>query len=216
MKSVIVNADDFGATRGVNAGVIRAHREGIVTSASMMVEAPGSEEAARLASEHEALGVGLHVSLRSPDDGAAHDAVESQLERFVELTGRLPTHLDTHRNVHRDERLLPIFLSVAERHGLPLRGHSCVRPISCFYGQWDGETHPEQISPDALVRILATEVAEGFNELCCHPGYVNAELTSSYARERRTELETLCDAAVAGFVRERGIRLSTFREVPQP
>ena len=47
MKSLIVNADDFGASRGINRGVIEAHQKGILTSASMMVDAAGSAEAGR-------------------------------------------------------------------------------------------------------------------------------------------------------------------------
>jgi predicted glycoside hydrolase/deacetylase ChbG (UPF0249 family) len=216
MPRLIVNGDDFGASRGINSGVIRAHRDGVLTSASMMVDATGSVEAARLAAEHADLGVGLHVTLRRTDGTSARDAVEAQLERFVELTGRLPTHIDTHRNVHRDDRLLPAFLAAAEHHGLPLRGHCGMHHISCFYGQWDGETHAEQISTRALLRILGTELRAGFNELCCHPGYVDRDLRSSYTRERETELETLCHPTVLTFVRERGIQLATFRELPGP
>jgi chitin disaccharide deacetylase len=215
MRRLIINADDFGATGGVNAGVIRAHRDGVLTSASMMVEAPGSVEAARLAAEHPGLGLGLHVTLDSTAAVSVQGEVESQLKRFVELTGRPPTHIDTHRNVHRDERLLPSFLEVAERHGLPLRDHCGVHHISCFYGQWNGETHPEQISADALMRILVTEIHEGLNELCCHPGYPSGDLRSSYARERRTEVETLCRPEIAAFIRGRGIRLTTYGEVPE-
>ena len=107
-------------------------------------------------------------------------------------------------------------LAVAERHRLPLRGHCGVRPIATFYGQWDGQTHPEGISPNALARIVATEVEDGFNELCCHPGYADADLASSYTLERRTELETLCDPEVAALLGERGIGLVTFRELSAP
>ncbi|MGH2979828.1 MAG: ChbG/HpnK family deacetylase, partial [Solirubrobacterales bacterium] len=94
--------------------------------------------------------------------------------------------------------------------------HCGVRHIPTFYGQWDGETHLESISPDALARIVAAEAGDGFNELCCHPGYVDAALASSYTLERQTELETLCDPEVTALLSERGIRLVTFREVPKP
>jgi hopanoid biosynthesis associated protein HpnK len=62
MKSLIVNADDFGYSGRVNAAVLRAHREGILTSASLMVAEPGFEEAVALARAHPSLGVGLHVA----------------------------------------------------------------------------------------------------------------------------------------------------------
>jgi predicted glycoside hydrolase/deacetylase ChbG (UPF0249 family) len=214
VRSLIVNGDDFGVNHGVNLGVIRAHQKGILTSASMMVGSPASADAARLSARHPALGVGLHVVLRSAADSPAPEAeVERQLERFIELTGQPPTHLDAHHNVHRDARVLPAFLAVAERHRLPLRGHCGVHHITSFYGQWDGETHLGSISPTALARIVATEVKDDFNELCCHPGYVDGKLASSYSLEREAELETLCDPEIVALLRRSGIRLVTFREV---
>ncbi len=62
-RRLIVNADDFGRSASVNQAVIRAHREGILTTASLMVNEPAFEEAAALAREHPTLGVGLHLTL---------------------------------------------------------------------------------------------------------------------------------------------------------
>jgi hopanoid biosynthesis associated protein HpnK len=62
-RRLIVNADDFGLSPSVNAAVIRAHREGILTSASLMVNEPGFAEAVKLAKENPQLGVGLHLTL---------------------------------------------------------------------------------------------------------------------------------------------------------
>ena len=213
MKSLIVNGDDFGASQGINRGIVEAYRRGILTSTSMMVDPSASVEAAAFSSEHPELGVGLHVVLPTSNGVSPEAEVERQLERFTDLTGRLPTHIDTHHNVHHDEHLLPAFLALADRHGLPLRGHCGVRHIARFYGQWGGQTHLEGVSPEAFTSIVASDVGDGFNELCCHPGYVDPELQSSYSNERRAELETLCDPALGAVLRERGIRLTTFREV---
>jgi hopanoid biosynthesis associated protein HpnK len=62
-RRLIVNADDFGRSDAVNQAVIQAHREGILTSASLMVSGPAFAEAVGLARAHPALGVGLHLSL---------------------------------------------------------------------------------------------------------------------------------------------------------
>ena len=62
-RALIVNADDFGQSPGVNRGVIRAHERGIVTSVSLMVRWPASTEAAAYGRAHPALSVGLHVDL---------------------------------------------------------------------------------------------------------------------------------------------------------
>jgi hopanoid biosynthesis associated protein HpnK len=62
-RRLIVNADDFGLSHAVNEAVIRAHRDGILTSASLMVNEPACDEAVKLAKENPKLGVGLHITL---------------------------------------------------------------------------------------------------------------------------------------------------------
>jgi hopanoid biosynthesis associated protein HpnK len=62
-RRLIVNADDFGRSHSINEAVIRAHREGILTSASLMTNEPGFDEAVKLANENPKLGVGLHLTL---------------------------------------------------------------------------------------------------------------------------------------------------------
>ena len=62
-RRLIVNADDFGRSRSINAAVIRAHLEGILTTASLMVNEEASDEAVALARENPRLGVGLHLTL---------------------------------------------------------------------------------------------------------------------------------------------------------
>ena len=63
MRRVIVNADDFGLSAGVSAGIAEAHSRGVVTSTSMMVHLAGWDDALRLAGATPSLRVGLHVNL---------------------------------------------------------------------------------------------------------------------------------------------------------
>ncbi len=63
MKKLIINADDFGLSRSVNRGIITAHRKGVVTSATIMVNTPGFSEAVSRAKENPSLGVGVHLNL---------------------------------------------------------------------------------------------------------------------------------------------------------
>lgn len=216
MRRLVVNADDFGLCSGVNRGVVEAHRRGIVTSASLMTGMPGSEEAASLARECPSLSVGLHACLDDePDDDPAviRAALEAQLRRFEELLGRGPTHLDSHHHVHPRPSLLPLFRELAERCDVPLRDCSGVRYCSRFYGQWDGESHPEQVSVAGLLRLLETEIGDGVTELACHPGYPDPALTSSYTVERELELRALCDGRVRAFLEQRGTALIGFAEL---
>src|SRR4051812_43534805 len=62
-RRLIVDADDFGRSHAINKAVVRAHAEGILTAASLMVNEPAMEEAVGLARENPRLGVGLHLSL---------------------------------------------------------------------------------------------------------------------------------------------------------
>ena len=62
-RRLILNADDFGRSRSINEAVIRAHREGVLTTASLMVNEPDCAEAVALAKENPKLGVGLHLAL---------------------------------------------------------------------------------------------------------------------------------------------------------
>lgn len=63
LRRLIVNADDFGLSPSVNAAVVRAHREGILTTASLMAGEAGFDEAVQLARENPRLGAGLHLVL---------------------------------------------------------------------------------------------------------------------------------------------------------
>jgi chitin disaccharide deacetylase len=64
-QRVIFNADDFGRSASINEAVIRAHREGVLTSASLMVNGEALDEAVELARANPGLGVGLHLTLVS-------------------------------------------------------------------------------------------------------------------------------------------------------
>lgn len=62
-RVAIINADDFGFSRGVNAAIIKAHTEGVLTSTSLMVTGEAVDEAIALARSHPSLSVGLHLVL---------------------------------------------------------------------------------------------------------------------------------------------------------
>jgi predicted glycoside hydrolase/deacetylase ChbG (UPF0249 family) len=150
------------------------------------------------------LSVGLHADLADADGRplvdladttACRAEVERQVERFAQLVGRLPTHLDSHRNVHRRPPVRQAFREVAGEHGLVLREDARPTYVPTFYGQWEGCTHPEQISVEGLIRILAGLPA-GWSEIGCHPGYVDSYLRSSYRLERELELATLVDPRI--------------------
>jgi chitin disaccharide deacetylase len=89
MKQLILNADDFGMTRGVNEGIIRAHRDGVLTSATLMANGLAFDDAIQKASQHPKLGVGCHLVLVGGKSVAPAEKVPSLLDS----QGNLPDSL---------------------------------------------------------------------------------------------------------------------------
>src|SRR5262245_61686098 len=107
-RYLIVNADDFGQSVGVNRGIVTAHERGIVTSASLMVRWPAASEDATYGQQDARLSVGLHGDLGewacqegvwsavyevtpTKDAAAVRTEVARQLTEFCRLLGRPPT-----------------------------------------------------------------------------------------------------------------------------
>jgi chitin disaccharide deacetylase len=225
---LVVNADDLGATSGINDGIVEAHEHGIVTSASLMVRGEAAASAGEYARAHPELGLGLHVELRDwrvrrrpwsrvRTEEALRAAVAAdvgeQLEEFRRLVGRDPTHLDSHHHRHRIESLRPIFLAVATELDVPLRHVSSgIRFCGEFYGQDSGgRPQPQAITPGALVALLE-RLPAGISELGSHPGYPEG-LRAWYREERVQEIRTLCDPDVRDAVERLDVSLVTFGDV---
>lgn len=151
MKRLVVTADDFGLSPGVVGGIVAAHERGIVTSTSLMVNAPAAEAAFTEARRLPSLATGLHFVLTfgRPAGPAAplarlldgerrfrrngtgvheqarpdevRDELRAQLRRFEDGVGRPPTHIDGHHHVHRHPGILRAVIEEAGRLGIPVR-----------------------------------------------------------------------------------------------
>lgn len=233
-RFLIVNADDFGLSPGINRGIAQAHERGIVTSASLMVRARAAAEAANYAHERPGFSLGLHVDLgewqHHPEDGwrqvyrvAADDepatvreAVMRQLEEFRRVAGRDPTHIDSHQHVHLHEPARSVLLGLAGELGVPLRHLDAgVQYCGSFYGQ-TGKGAPlhEAIQVDALVDILLG-LPPGTTELACHPG-LGRDFDSVYRDEREMEVAALCNPRIREALQSAGVRLISFTDPSLP
>jgi predicted glycoside hydrolase/deacetylase ChbG (UPF0249 family) len=151
---LIVNADDFGYAESVSAGILRAHRDGIVTATTFMTNAPHTADAAKLARDTPSLDVGVHLVLtygrplvdvarcrslvdedgkfyrpnelmsRDIDREEALFEFRAQYGRARDLIGRDPTHLDTHHWVHDHPALEWAIGELARDTGAAARIHS--------------------------------------------------------------------------------------------
>jgi chitin disaccharide deacetylase len=226
-RFLVVNADDLGLSAAVNEGVLAAHAEGIVTSASLMVRQGAAGAAAERARELSELAIGLHLDLGEwnyeagewslayshcdSDDPAAVEAeCRAQLERFRVLLGRDPTHLDSHQHVHESEPAKGVAEALAAELGVPLRNRA-IPYEGGFYGQsGKGEPFPEGITPQRLMELIRA-LPPGWTEIGCHPA-AGPVPTSSYDAERQIELETLRDPEVKDLLNVTQIKLCSFAQ----
>ena len=218
-RTVIFNADDFGASTGVNRGIVDCHVGGVLTSTSMMVTGSAVEEAVELSREHPDLAIGLHWDVYGEDERdfdmsderAIRDEFARQLDAFHELMGRGPTHVDSHRHAHREA--FEVFRELVEPLGVPLRGDGTVNWVGGFYAQWEwGVTELEHVSVAALQRMLLEEAADGWTEFSCHPGYRSPDYRAMYLIEREEEVRTLTDPRVRQTVDELGLELASYAD----
>ncbi|MGX7777088.1 carbohydrate deacetylase [Streptococcus pluranimalium] len=148
MKQVIINADDFGYSPAVNAGIVKAYQDGILTSTTLMANMPGCLEAVELAKKNPGLGVGVHMVLtcgqamtkgktisqnghfyslkdyqeyRSQiDDEEIFEEWCHQIDYLLEK-GLQPTHIDSHHHLHTFPENLVITKRIAQKYQLPMR-----------------------------------------------------------------------------------------------
>lgn len=145
-RLLIVNADDFGLSKGQNYGIIEACRNGVVTSTTALVNGEAIYHAAQLSRDEPTLAVGMHFVLTMgkpltampgltregvlgkwiwqlaeedalPLEEIAQELV-SQYQRFVELFGRKPTHIDSHHHVHMFPQIFPLVAKFAAGRAL--------------------------------------------------------------------------------------------------
>lgn len=220
---LIFNADDFGASAGVNRGILECHRHGVVTSASLMVTGRAMEEAVAMSRECPMLAVGLHWDVWGEDErefdlrdtGAVRDEFQRQLDAFHRFLGRLPTHVDSHRHAHREPGVAAVFRELVEPLGIPLRDDGRVTFIGGFYAQWEwGVTNLDYVSVPFLERMLRDEVKGDWTEFSCHPGYPSPDYTAIYLVEREAEVRTLTDPRIRAAIDAHGIRLASYLEYP--
>ncbi len=232
-RQLIVNADDFGLSPLTNAGIMQCRKDGILTSASLMVRAPAARQAVELWRNDGHMSLGLHVELGewmfasgewnalyevvpTHEPASVRDEIYRQLDQFRQLTGTNPTHLDSHQHVHRGPAAGIEMRRLAQDLGVVLRGADPrVRFWGAFFGQNERlEPRPENISVEGMLWILE-KLEEGVTELSSHPG-LDTAINSHYRDERIIEVHTLCDPAVHKAIKAGGIRLVSFTDLYAP
>ena len=241
MKRLFINADDFGFTRDVNAGIIQAHREGVLTSTTLMANGDAFEDAVRLAQETPTLDVGCHLVLvqgRAVLDGRplpetplqlvfqridAYRELRAQIQKIC-AAGIRPTHLDSHKHTHLLPGVFREVVRLAREFSIPY----VRRPLpSIGYYSHLARTNGIRMTDHLLgFRLTGTlteeslaaaieRLREGETEFLCHPGLLGPELAQARTRlkeSRVRELEALTSPRIRDLINEKGVHLGPFRK----
>ena len=229
---LVINGDDLGYTMGNTLGIIEAYKKGILRSTTALGNSDYLEEAYELCKDCKELGVGVHLTLtlgkpltknktltapngefypgRKTIWEMNHDYDEiylewkAQIERFIEIFQRKPTHLDSHHSVHdATQEALVVAKRLASEYGLELRRYGSYKFVAGFYGA--------TANKDDFIKLLEDHKDEDI-EIMCHPGFVDLELyrKSSYSMDRIKELDCLCNEEVKAYIEEKGIELTHY------
>jgi chitin disaccharide deacetylase len=220
MITLIINADDFGLSHGVNHGIIDSHLYGMVNSATMMMNMPGTDHAIELARKHPCLRVGIHLVLTCgkpllddvpslvdekgdfkklselKDISLAELEREwtAQIDRFI-ASGLVPTHFDSHHHVHTREEILPVVQKLAYLYDLPVRinGTKKMAGVAAFSDLCLLDFYGDGVTEDYFEDLMERLEDGTTVEIMCHPAYLDNTLLSisSYTHMRLKELDIL-------------------------
>lgn len=232
LQRLVVNADDFGFTCDVNAGIVEAFERGIVRSTTLMANGAAFDDAVRLAREHPELDVGCHLTLvGGPAQPSSlpeliwavtrrqirlYEELAAQVRRILEA-GLRPTHLDTHKHTLLLPPVLEAVCRIAQEFSIPwVRKPLPFRPRGCrTTDHFTGFTLTGRLDAPALVRLIR-RLRPGTTELMCHPGRCGPELRAARTRlkeSRERELEALCAPEVRDALQAAEVQLVSFREL---
>ncbi len=231
---LIVNADDFGLSKGVNYGVLECFKNGILTSTTMMMNAPAMDHAVELMKQYD-LSVGIHLvaSMFKPltnvttwlkedgtfdkakyfDQNAEIDVQEleiewrAQLELFIEKTGKKPTHIDSHHHAHMEPRAKELTQKLADEYGLQ------VRNVDTAYGEKVDFLYGFYAEDVTIAKVDEITNHQGVIEMMCHPAFIDNTLinATSYSTKRKDELDVLTSEEVKQMIKDKKIELISYQ-----
>jgi chitin disaccharide deacetylase len=229
LKRLVINADDFGFTRDVNAGIVQAHREGVLTATTLMANGDAFEDAVRLARETPALDIGCHLVLvqgRSLITGQPFPGkiprllallLRKQLDVYAELRAQIeritaagirPSHLDSHKHTHVLPNVFRQVVRLAQEFHIPYVRLSLGSPYRRFAARYGvqmtdhflGFRLTGSLDEQTLASTLAA-LPDGTTELMCHPGYLGPELAAASTRLKESRINEL-DALTSPRIRQ--------------
>lgn len=244
MTKLIVNADDFGYSEGVNHGIVSAHKNGIVTSCTVMANMPGFEHGIELLKNTPTLKCGVHMTLTCyrpllkghktivDKEGNYYRRLNDEIKNNIDLdevyrefTAQIErvreridiTHLDSHHHIHSSEFLQPVIKEIVNKYNLPIRKSGQHEFEGVKNIQLAGGFYGENASLEYIKNNINLIQDYDVVDLMCHPAFVDAMLykTSSYNVQRTKEHEILTDIRTRELLEENNIELINYSQLPE-
>lgn len=236
MRQIIVNADDFGLSEAVNFGIIKAYKQGIVTSTTIMANMPAFEHAVFLAKSYPNLAIGVHLTLTAHkpllkthktlvdqvgyfnrhklslyNEEEAFQELCAQIDKVV-ATGLVIDHLDSHHHIHTLKVLKPLITRIVDKYKLPIRGgfeYPCNFKDIC---KLNVDFYEEGTTTHTFKKILSEMKETDVYDMMCHPAYLDKYImdTSSYTLKRIEELDVLICDELKDILKSENVCLTTY------
>lgn len=205
---VLINADDFGLSRGVTDGIIEAHKNGVVDSTTMIMNGLDIDYAVQCAKKNPLLKIGVHLvltwgrpmlqkgvpslidsekvfrldnnykNLAIPNKGEVYKEWKAQIEAFL-ATGLSLHHMDSHHHIHGWEPLAEVSLTLAKEYNVPIRYQDTLAGNDEFLLTNSLFTG---FYGDCLNSDFLNEIKSedmGSVEVMTHPGYIDVTLKNN-------------------------------------
>lgn len=243
MTKLIINADDFGYCEAVNYGIISAHKNGIVSSTTMMANMPGVEHGVSLLKENNTLSCGVHLTLSCGkpllsnlntivDDngnfyrGITNDILKSmdldeiynefcaQIERVINYGIKI-CHLDSHHHIHTLIGLRPVIEKILDKYNLPIRGGFEYSIEYKKIVKLIDSFYKENVSEDYFIKILKEIQQYDVVDMMCHPAFLDDFIlnSTSYAIDRTKEYKILTCDKIKKALEENNIIISNYKDI---
>lgn len=242
INPVVVNADDLGLSKEINEGIFKGIEKGVISDASLMIEAPYAPDALERLKVFGAKHVGLHIdldeqlgwsspgrerftrselmSMLSCEDflASCRTQVRSQIEKVMNA-GLFPTHVDTHHHVHGFFPIFTLILDLVREYRIPAMRFSTegytltTREPIPFHASLYQRMQATLEREQILFCGSMVEGAGRVSEIGSFPAELVVHPSSGGEPWRSREMETLLSDAFRGILDERSMHLVSYKEL---
>ena len=240
---LIINADDFGMSKGVNYGIFEAHKNGVVTSTTLMITMPEVDHALSLAKNAKDLGIGLHLNitcgepltncktivkengsfykpLEEPnenlfDEDEIYNEFLAQFNLFVKKVGKKPTHFDSHLYAHQlYKKAEKAIIKLASETNVPVRGLKINGYKPVIFNGWFKKRNGTTLR-ELFHSNFNELIKEEYSELMVHPAYIDEYLMnfSTYNLPRVEEFQVLTSEEIKMLIKSSNIDLINYGDL---